>query len=243
MKENQFNITPNKEKALFLAKREVSVLVCDAVNLEGINYTLPEVQTIIDGVTVGGHRVSDQQVVINQKKAWDKLFSLVKSGDFTLSKDTACTIHGLSGFDDALKWGEFRDANVRIAGTDYMPPNCDKLDDLFSGMIEKANKIHDIYDKAIYVFLDMARNQYFYDINKRTGRFMMNGVLLNEGYPIINVKAKDKLEFNTLMLKFYESGSHDDMNKFLRKSVDEQTIEFMNETKEKPKKKSKDLGR
>ena len=232
MKDNQFNIVPNKEKALFLAKREISVLVCDAVNLEGINYTLPEVQTIIDGVTVGGHRVSDQQVVINQKKAWDKLFSLVKTGGFKLDKETACEIHSLSGFDDALKWGEFRDANVRIAGTDYMPPSSDKLDDLFNGMREKANKIDDVYDKAIYVFLDMARNQYFYDINKRTGRFMMNGVLLDEGYPIINVKAKDKLEFNTLMLKFYESGNTLEMNKFLRKSVDEQTIEFMNGTKE-----------
>jgi Fic family protein len=225
--EVKMNITPHKEKALFLAKREVSVLVWDAVNLEGINYTLPEVQTIIDGITVGGHRVSDQQVVINQKKAWDKLFHLVKSGDFKLNKQTACEIHSRAGFDDALKWGHFRDANVKIAGTDYLPPSYNKLDDLFHTMIEKANKIHDIYDKAIYIFLDMARHQYFYDINKRTGRFMMNGVLLNEGYPIINVKAKDKLEFNTLMLNFYESGDMHEMNQFLKKSMDAYTIDFM----------------
>jgi hypothetical protein len=37
-------ILPNKQKALFLAKRQLPKLVCDAVNLEGINYTLPEVQ-------------------------------------------------------------------------------------------------------------------------------------------------------------------------------------------------------
>ncbi|MCL2567173.1 MAG: Fic family protein [Alphaproteobacteria bacterium] len=231
MQDKHFGIIPNKEKALYLAKREVSVLVYDAVNLEGINYTLPEVQTIIDGVTVGGHRVEDQQVVINQKNAWNKLFNLVKSGNFNLNKKIACSIHALSGFNDALVWGEFRDANVRIAGTDYLPPNADKLSNLFNGMIEKANKIEDIYDKAIYVFLDMARNQYFFDVNKRTGRFMMNGILLNEGYPIINVKAKDKLEFNTLMIEFYESGDVLKMNGFLRKSIGEQTIKFMNQSK------------
>ncbi|MDR0484238.1 MAG: Fic family protein [Alphaproteobacteria bacterium] len=242
MKDKHFGITPNKEKSLFLAKREVSVLVLDAVNLEGINYTLPEVQTIMDGITVGGHRIADQQVVINQKNAWDKLFNLVKTGNFTLNKETVCNIHALSGFDDALNWGEFRDNDVRIAGTDYLPPVADKLDSLFSNMVNEANKIEDIYDKAIYVFLDMARNQYFFDVNKRTGRFMMNGILLNEGYPIINVKAKDKLEFNTLMIEFYESNDTSKMNEFLRKSIDEKTIEFMNQNKSKVKTKSKDFS-
>jgi len=47
-------IKPNVQKALMLAKREVSVLVHDAVQLEGINFTLPEIQTLLDGVTVGG---------------------------------------------------------------------------------------------------------------------------------------------------------------------------------------------
>ncbi|EWH10089.1 filamentation induced by cAMP protein Fic [Catenovulum agarivorans DS-2] len=32
----------------------------------------------------------------------------------------------------------------------------------------------DIYDQAIVAFLQMARAQFFWDVNKRTGRFMMN---------------------------------------------------------------------
>jgi hypothetical protein len=35
---------------------------------------------------------------------------------------------------------------------------------------------------------------------------MMNGILLNSGYPVLNIKAKDKLEFNTKMIAFYENG-------------------------------------
>lgn len=42
---NLENMIPNQEKAIFLAKRQLPELVCDAVNLEGISYTLSEVQT------------------------------------------------------------------------------------------------------------------------------------------------------------------------------------------------------
>lgn len=58
--DKHWNMKPNKDKALMLAKREIAVLVHDAVELEGIHFTLPEIQTLLDGITVGGHRLSDQ---------------------------------------------------------------------------------------------------------------------------------------------------------------------------------------
>ena len=78
-------IKPNRDKALMLAKREVGVLVHDSILLEGINFTLPEVQTLLEGVTVGGHALSDQQIAINQGNAWRYLFAAVKAGKFTFS--------------------------------------------------------------------------------------------------------------------------------------------------------------
>jgi Fic family protein len=53
----------------------------------------------------------------------------------------------------------------------------------------------------------MARIQFFYDGNKRTGRLMMNGVLLTNGLPVINLPASKQLEFNQLMLDFYPSNN------------------------------------
>ena len=67
------------------------------------------------------------------------------------------------------------------------------------------NKKHDnekIYTNAISLFLQMARMQFFYDANKRLGRLMMNGILLTNGLPAINLPAKKQLEFNQLMLDF-----------------------------------------
>ena len=36
MNDSHWNMPPNKAKALMLAKRQLSELVCDAINLEGI---------------------------------------------------------------------------------------------------------------------------------------------------------------------------------------------------------------
>ena len=75
MQDLHWQIPPNSAKALMLAKRQLSEFVCDAVNLESINMTLPEVQTLLDGITVGGHKLSDQQITVNQGNAWRLLFS------------------------------------------------------------------------------------------------------------------------------------------------------------------------
>lgn len=213
-------LKPNRPLALQLAKRQLPELVYDAVNLEGIQYTLPEVMTLLDGVTVGGHKLSDETITLNQATAWRHLFAALESHHFVLSQDFVCKLHAIAGKEEALKWGCFRDGNVTIAGTDYMPPSAKTLPQHFEAMLNASQKIEDLYDRAIFVFLNMARTQFFYDVNKRMGRFMMNGILLDAGYPVINVPAKRQLEFNTKMLAFYHNNDPTMMNAFLRSCLD-----------------------
>jgi prophage maintenance system killer protein len=85
--------------------------------------------------------------------------------------------------------------------------------------------LNDIYDQAITAFLAMARTQFFWDVNKRMGRFMMNGILLASGYPIINVPAKKQKAFNQRMLDFYSTGDRTAMNQFLRQCLNPKIIE------------------
>lgn len=220
-------IKPDKARALMLAKREVSVLVYDAVQLEGIPFTLPEIQTLLEGVTVGGHKISDQQVALNQNKAWQHLFKAVNENSFEFSQSFVCSLHAIAGKEEALEWGQFRTGMVSIAGTDYMPPRATELESEFEILRNELGGIADIYDRAIHAFLRMARAQFFYDVNKRMGRFMMNGILLSHGYPAINLPFKKKLQFNELMLPFYESGDERPMNQFMRSCVQEKTIQLM----------------
>lgn len=230
MHDTHWQISPNPAKALMLAKRQLSEFVCDAVNLEGINMTLPEVQTLLDGITVGGHKLSDQQITVNQGNAWRLLFGWLECGEFTVSAEIACKLHAAAGKEEALSWGVFRSGGVLIAGTDYQPPPVAELPTRFDAMVADLAQIDDIYDQAIHIFLTMARCQFFYDVNKRMGRFMMNGHLLQHGYPAINLPAKRQLEFNTLMLAFYASGDETAMNAFMRSCMDERVLRIMRET-------------
>ena len=159
-------IKPNKKIALMLAKRSLAELVYDAVNLEGINFTLPEVQTLLDGVTIGGHKLHDQEITLNQSNAWKKLFSDVESNHFTITKDYLITLHDIAGRNEALEWGCFRTGGVTIAGTEYLPPKASQLDTCFDLMVSEANAIKDVFKQSIFIFLEMARYQFFYDVNK-----------------------------------------------------------------------------
>jgi Fic family protein len=229
MKETQWNMNPDKAKAIMLARRQLAEFVYDAVNLEGINLTLPEIQTLLDGITVGGHKVSDQKIALNQADTWRTIFELIEKNQFEITYEKVCALHLIAAKDEALEWGKFRSGGVTIAGTDYMPPQADVLPELFERMVNEAFKISDIYDRAIHFFLTMARCQFFYDVNKRMGRFIMNGLLLSCGYPAINLPAKRQLEFNQLMIKFYKTDDQKPMNAFLRSCLDERVIEIMKE--------------
>ncbi len=229
IKETQWHMKPNKAKAIMLAKRQLAEFVYDAVNLEGIHFTLPEIQTLLEGITVGGHKVFDQQIALNQADAWRAVFGLVEKNQFEITCEQVCALHRIAAKDEALEWGKFRSGGVTIAGTDYMPPSADSLSSLFDAMVEDSSSLPDIYDRAIHFFLTMARCQFFYDVNKRMGRFMMNGLLLSYGFPAINLPAKRQLEFNQLMLDFYDTGNQKPMNMFMRSCLDEKVITIMKE--------------
>lgn len=219
-----WSMQPNIRLAQQLAKRDLPVLVYDAVNLEGVAMTLPEVQTLLDGITVGGHKISDQNMALNQAKTWEYLFDLVNKGAFAFNKAIALQLHKIAAQDEVLEWGKFRSGYVTIAGSNYEPPAPEDLDKRWLEIEQMVLAKTDVYDQAITAFLQMARAQFFWDVNKRMGRFMMNGILLSNGFPIINVPAKRQQEFNRLMLDFYVSDNMQPMNQFLRSCMNEKII-------------------
>lgn len=227
--DTKWGMEPDRRKALFLCKKMLPEFVADAVQLEGINITVPEAQTLLDGVTVGGHTVSDQRIALNQIQAWRLLFAWLEQDQFALSLEKVCALHAVAAAEESLTWGKLRTGSVTIAGTQYMPPAAARLPGLFAELVRQAEAFPDVYDRAIFCFLEMARNQFFFDVNKRMGRFMMNGILLRAGFPAINIPARRRLEFNQKMVNFYDSQNHAEMNAFSRSCLDERIIQIMKE--------------
>ncbi|MGR3984163.1 MAG: Fic family protein, partial [Gammaproteobacteria bacterium] len=197
----------------------------------------PEVQTLLDGVTVGGHRLQDEMITLNLAHAWRFLFERVEQNAFALSQKFVCELHGILARQESLKWGEFRDGGVTIAGSEYVPPRADALPGLWRELEKKhqpalrdsAADIEALYTRAISVFLQMARTQFFYDANKRLGRLMMNGILLVNGLPAINLPAKRQLEFNRLMTDFYAGNNEQPMQDLMRDCIEAKVLEIMAE--------------
>ncbi|SOB60135.1 Cell filamentation protein Fic [Pseudodesulfovibrio profundus] len=206
----------DKNIALFIAQKVFAELVYDVQSLEGMPFTMPEVQTYLQGVTVGGHKVSDVEKLKQQKLGWELLIEMVKEDTFTLTKETACAIQKVIGHGEALDPGMFRTAQVGIAGTEYKPPRADELDKLFKSVISDLLKLKDVREQAYRLHLDFARSQFFWDGNKRTGLLMLNGHLMSNGYCPLSIPAKRLTEYNAGMIRFYESGEYNEMMAFLK---------------------------
>jgi len=207
----------DKKYFFSMAKKDKIDFVYNTSALEGNAMTYPEVQTLLEGITVGGHKLSDEQQVLNQNRSVNLLFDMIEKSFFSITKKTLCDLHFEVAKDEALTWGVFRNANVNIGGTEYIPPNFKDLDTIFEEGLQKLEQVKDPILKALTYFLFGARTQLFFDGNKRTSRLMMNGILLNEGLPILNIKAKDKLEFNREMIAFYDSEDYNKALEYLSK--------------------------
>jgi Fic family protein len=206
------------ERAGFRLQKVFPEYVWNTVFLENNPFTFPEVQTLLEGITVGGHKLEDQQQVLNQFKSLNRLLTLVKQQKFGLYKPTFCQLHSLVAFEETLEWGIFRTGEVLIAGTEYKPPPANQLDARFSDGIEYLKTINNPLERGIAMFLFGSLQQF--DGNKRTSRLMMNGILLSNGIDAINVPAKKKLEFNQTMIGFYETQNADDMMEFMVNLLD-----------------------
>lgn len=196
----------DKRFALMMAKKDKVDFIYNTSALEGNTMTFPEVQTLLDGITVGGKKLSEEQQILNQNKSVNLLFSMIEENTFRVNKDTFLSLHNKVAFEEALRWGEFRQGGVNIGGTEYKPPLSAELDDIFHNGLIEIEKISNPIVRAITFFLFGAKNQFFYDGNKRTSRLIMNGILIENGCPILNIKAKDKLTFDKQMLNFYDGG-------------------------------------
>lgn len=205
------------KKALFIAQKMRPDFVFQMAQLENNPFTFPEIQTTLSGITVGGHKISDQNQVLNIATGWQEIIRQVANQQFILDKENFIHLNTIVAKDEALEVGGFRSGQVGISGTNYRPPQAGApLQAAFEAMLENYHQTDSIADKAFGLFLDAARAQFFYDGNKRTGQLMMSGVLMSHEFAPVVIFADTQHEYNQRMLAFYETGNKLDMMDFLR---------------------------
>jgi len=148
------------------------------------------VQTLLDGITVGGRKISDEQQILNLAEAANELLRLVKTGEFRLAKEISDHLQYLIARDEALESGHFRDEGKEQltpgvglgAHGRYMPPATESGGENLRIIYARGQRfiqveLDGVFEQALVYFLFAAPQQFYFDGNKRTARYMMNGLL------------------------------------------------------------------
>jgi hypothetical protein len=128
--------------------------------------------------------------VLNLADSARELLTMVRDGRFALDKATSDHLHAIIARDEAFDAGHFRGEGVE--------------QQLHArGLAAITGGLATAYEQGLVYFLFGALQQFYFDGNKRTARFMMNGHLMSHGIDAISVPARRAREFNTLMVEFY----------------------------------------
>lgn len=165
-------------------------LVYSSNALEGFTYTLSETKVLLeDGLTAGGRPLRDTFAVIGHAKAYDHMFTLLRSEKIT-EKDIL-TFHTLlqGSLDNNAVPGEYRDIPAFVSGSDAVftsPQDIQAdMDDFFTFIQEKRDTFHPVEFAAI-LHKKLILIHPFADGNGRVTRLIMNTASIQKGFlPVI----------------------------------------------------------
>ena len=201
----------SQRENIFLAKKLLIQAIYDSARLEGCNITFPQTETILNGVSVAGLKMSDVETVLNLRDAWRFVLQSINE---PLTLDYCNKVNGYVARNESLDWGVLRYGAVGISGTSYKPPIPNEenvkrsLDEILS-----ANKSNT--EIGIDLFLYGCRAQNYWDGNKRTSIIISNKVLIQNGAGVLSIPEDNLPKFGTLLSEFYETNNNSAIKQFL----------------------------
>lgn len=164
--------------------------------IEGNRLTLRETYLIIKEKQIPtGAPPKDYNEAINGREALDYL----KSYKGKLTTEFIEKINGILTKNTGVIYpGRLRFFPVKIEGTDFIPPNEKDVPKLLKEMIEfyyeNKNKLHP-FTMACLIHAKFVEIHPFEDGNGRTGRALMNFVLIRARYPKLYVPVKKREKY------------------------------------------------
>ena len=194
--------------------------------LEGNTLTQSETRVLIlDGITIGGKKVSEVQEAIGHGHAFDFMMEVFKSG---YDLETIKELHRLffTGI-DPNNAGQYRRENVMITGSDFVPVDHGQVGEAMSNIISSIKeKCRHPIEEAARAHLELVHIHPFIDGNGRTARLLMNLILVKSGFPIAIIPPIYRGEYITCCQSFHE-GNIQPFNAFLAKVVEQSLVDYI----------------
>ena len=208
--------------------------------LEGNTRTRVETALVLEkGLTVGGKPMKDHIEAINHKKAIEVLKNLLDKKKIDLEDILYLHKIILSSIDDDNA-GTLRTVPVRISGSNVILPNHAKVPRLMESFIQMLNAVEiPVLEKAIQAHYEFVTIHPFTDGNGRTGRLLMNLILMKGGYPPAIILPKDRLSYIKSLEKAQLGGPINDYEKVMEKAIDRSLDIYLKALGESPQKSEK----
>ena len=174
----------------------VTEFTYDTSAIEGSSVSLEETGMILfDKVLPKGKYISELREIENHKDAFDYMINY--KGE--INKQFVLKLHKLLTHNILWKHsGVFRDVQVIIRGSDFMPPKPEDVENEFKKLMNwyRLNKRrYNPVTVAAYFHFVFESVHPFMDGNGRVGRLLLNFILRKSMLPMINIKNSRKDDY------------------------------------------------
>lgn len=179
--------------------------------IEGNTLTQSETELVLSkGITIGGKTLTEHLEVIGHKEAIDYIETLSqaasKIGEWEIRQMHGLILRRIS----PTEAGRYRQIDVKAAGTNHVYPPHYLLPGLMADfahwLIAASATMHPIKyaSEAHYRFVSIHP---FADGNGRTGRLLMNLLLLQAGFPIVSISNQKQQAYIDALSAAQQSNS------------------------------------
>jgi len=164
--------------------------------IEGNTLSQSETEIVLSkGITIGGKTLTEHLEVIGHKEAIDYIETLAQAttpvGEWEIRQIHSLVMRTIT----PTEAGRYRQLDVKAAGTEHVYPPHYLLPGLMDEFIRWLSAAHSAMhpvayaSEAHYRFVSIHP---FADGNGRTGRLMMNLLLLKAGFPIVSISNRQR---------------------------------------------------
>ncbi len=164
--------------------------------IEGNRLTLRQTALVLsDKIAPEGARTNDVIEALNSLDAWE----FVKKYKGKLNKKFVCKVqYEITKNTTCRIQGDYRDSEVRIAGSEHIPPKPSEVPTLMQKLFEEYDElkreVHPI-ELATLMHNKLVKIHPFTDGNGRTSRLLMNWILQRNRFPAVIIEVTNKEKY------------------------------------------------
>ncbi|MCR1897484.1 Fic family protein [Irregularibacter muris] len=195
--------------------------------IEGNTLTLQETALALEGVTIDQKPLKDHLEAVGHRDAFLYVRLLFRD-KVPISERVICEIHSLVLMNRPEDKGVYRRIPVKIIGAHHQPPQPYLVPVQMEQLI--ADLSHDnrhAIEMAALFHLNFEGIHPFIDGNGRTGRLILNLMLMQAGYPPIDVKFADRRKYYACFDSYYQDNDPSSMVNMVGQYVKERLSQYL----------------